>query len=67
MSAYVFLYGCLSVQENDAEGKKGVERKDQLISKSMDIGAMVREREKKVLFNDALNTFYIRLYGVRSF
>ena len=25
----------------------------------------VRERERNVLFNDALNTFYLRLYGVR--
>ena len=24
---------------------------------------IVRERERNVLFNDALNTFYIRLYG----
>ena len=24
-----------------------------------------REREREVLFNDALNTFYLRLYGVR--
>ena len=24
-----------------------------------------REREKNVLFNDTLNTFYLRLYGVR--
>ena len=24
-----------------------------------------RERERNVLFNDALNTFYLRLYGVR--
>ena len=24
-----------------------------------------RERERNVLFNDALNTFYVRLYGVR--
>ena len=24
-----------------------------------------REREINVLFNDALNTFYLRLYGVR--
>ena len=24
-----------------------------------------REREKNVLFNDALNTFYLRLYGIR--
>ena len=23
------------------------------------------KRERNVLFNDALNTFYIRLYGVR--
>ena len=25
----------------------------------------MREREKNVLFNDALNTFYLRLYGIR--
>ena len=25
-----------------------------------------RDREKNVLFNDALNTFYLRLYGVRT-
>ena len=25
----------------------------------------MREREKNVLFNDALNTFYLRLFGVR--
>ena len=25
----------------------------------------IRERERNVLFNDALNTFYLRLYGVR--
>ena len=25
----------------------------------------VCERERNVLFNDALNTFYLRLYGVR--
>ena len=26
---------------------------------------VIRERERNVLFNDALNTFYLRLYGVR--
>ena len=26
---------------------------------------ITRERERHVLFNDALNTFYLRLYGVR--
>ena len=26
---------------------------------------ILRERERNVLFNDALNTFYLRLYGVR--
>ena len=26
---------------------------------------LVRERERNVLFNDALNTFYLRLHGVR--
>ena len=25
----------------------------------------IGERERNVLFNDALNTFYLRLYGVR--
>ena len=25
-----------------------------------------RERERNVLFNDALNTFYLRLYGERE-
>ena len=24
-----------------------------------------KERERNVLFNDALNTFYLRLYGIR--
>ena len=28
-------------------------------------GYMASEREGNVLFNDALNTFYLRLYGVR--
>ena len=27
--------------------------------------SFLRERERNVLFNDALNTFYLRLYGVR--
>ena len=26
---------------------------------------VIRERERIVLFNDALNTFYLRLYGIR--
>ena len=26
---------------------------------------LLREKERNVLFNDALNTFYLRLYGVR--
>ena len=29
------------------------------------IGFEIRERERNVLFNDALNTFYLQLYGVR--
>ena len=28
-------------------------------------GLLFPERERNVLFNDALNTFYLRLYGVR--
>ena len=26
---------------------------------------IIKERERNVLFNDALNTFYLRLYGIR--
>ena len=26
---------------------------------------LLRERDRNVLFNDALNTFYLRLYGIR--
>ena len=29
-------------------------------------GYMERERERNVLFNDALNTFYLQLYGERK-
>ena len=29
------------------------------------MGNWERERERNVLINDALNTFYLRLYGVR--
>ena len=28
-------------------------------------GERERERERNVLFNDALNTFYLRIFGVR--
>ena len=38
------------------------------LSESFGIGKSTvgnRERERNVLFNDALNTFYLRLYGVR--
>ena len=31
----------------------------------MSLFRFLRERERNVLFNDALNTFYLRLYGVR--
>ena len=29
------------------------------------VPARTQERERNILFNDALNTFYLRLYGVR--
>ena len=44
---------------------------DTCISKPSNVHRLVnriereRERERNVLFNDALNTFYLRLYGVR--
>ena len=36
-----------------------------MLSSNLMLMARIREREKNVLFNDALNTFYLRLYGVR--
>ena len=36
-----------------------------LYSKSSAPSSGKRERERNVLFNDALNTFYLQLYGVR--
>ena len=36
-----------------------------LISMALKHNEDARERERNVLFNDALNTFYLRLYGVR--
>ena len=35
------------------------------LTKLKKIGLSRAERERNVLFNDALNTFYLRLYGVR--
>ena len=35
------------------------------VSKHLCIINNQSERERNVLFNDALNTFYLRLYGVR--
>ena len=32
---------------------------------AQNINRLLGERERNVLFNDALNTFYIRLFGVR--
>ena len=32
---------------------------------ALDKVRQLRERERNVLFNDALNTFYLRLYGIR--
>ena len=36
-----------------------------VFSKAGEASSWSRERERNVLFNDALNTFYLRLYGVR--
>ena len=35
------------------------------VEHSWSIYSVKEERERNVLFNDALNTFYLRLYGVR--
>ena len=37
----------------------------EMCSESLSNNRNERERERDVLFNDALNTFYLRLYGVR--
>ena len=34
-------------------------------TKTHSVDLRFRERDRNVLFNDALNTFYLRLYGVR--
>ena len=36
-----------------------------VLSNEWEFSNLLRERERNVLFNDALNTFYLRLYGVR--
>ena len=36
-----------------------------MFSSSHGIIIKERERERNVLFNDVLNTFYLRLYGIR--
>ena len=38
---------------------------DHPLSQYMQKLQCILERERNVLFNDALNTFYLRLYGVR--
>ena len=40
-------------------------RKNRNVNWDLKIGRKERERERNVLFNDAFNTFYLRLYGVR--
>ena len=39
--------------------------KSQNLLSSIILMSKMRERERNVLFNDALNTFYLRFYGVR--
>ena len=40
-----------------------ISKKNSFLSGST--GVCKKQRERNVLFNDALNTFYLRLYGVR--
>ena len=48
----LFIYGAwLTIRYNNAE--------------TMNESVTMSERERNVIFNDALNTFYLRLYGVR--
>ena len=59
---YVFIYICvytyIFLMEKDVA--------DRWVVKLVPPGGPSRnERERNVLFNDALNTFYLRLYGVR--
>ena len=51
----------LLTQQQDRQAVVNQRRGIQVIARFL----VLREREKNVLFNDALNTFYLRLYGVR--
>ena len=44
------------------EGEKAEKKKKRNSKRVAERG---KERKGKVLFNDALNTFYLRLYGIR--
>ena len=64
---YVCMYVCIYIyREREREREKERERERKIEKKRevcVDIDVLC-EREN-VLFNDALNTFYLRLYGVR--
>ena len=47
----------------DGAMSRPIEDDPQLLTHSSEL--LWVERERNVLFNDALNTFYLRLYGVR--
>ena len=49
----------------DVQHYKGLNLNNMIVLLGEKIFFKERERERNVLFNDALNTFYLRLYGVR--
>ena len=65
--------GEITILVNNAgflNGGSLLDLKEKDIRRTFDVNILaqfwvIRERERNVLFNDALNTFYLRLYGVR--
>ena len=50
---------------NSEDGDVSLSLKHTLLKEASDLIRDVGMKEGNILFNDALNTFYLRLYGVR--
>ena len=57
-----FPYTYSKYLPNSTETKNS---RNSIVKERMNERIRERERERNVLFNDALNTFYLQLYGVR--
>ena len=76
MNVIIYIYQATGIKNDDhilhhdtytdqAIGIKNHECHNLSFTKQLVLKEREREREKNVLFNDALNTFYLRLYGIR--